>query len=229
MRIPITKFGLPQVAFFSADLVGLMALCGYAMRNRPVYWFVGVEVFLLLILIWILAFFRDPARVIPVGEDILVSPADGTISDIESIDDPNCVGRKLLRIGIFLSVFNVHINRAPCKVKIDKINYVPGKFVDARLPESAKINESNDITMIRLSEPKHKLIVRQISGAIARRIVCDAREGQELFGGEKFGMIKFGSRTELYIPQDVDIDCLVKVGEKVKAGSTILARYIANE
>jgi len=229
MRIPITKFGLPQVAFFSADLVGLMALCGYAMRNSPVYWFVGVEVFLLLILIWILAFFRDPARVIPVGEDILVSPADGTISDIESIDDPNCVGRKLLRIGIFLSVFNVHINRAPCKVKIDKINYVPGKFVDARLPESAKINESNDITMIRLSEPKHKLIVRQISGAIARRIVCDAREGQELFGGEKFGMIKFGSRTELYIPQDVDIDCLVKVGEKVKAGSTILARYIANE
>ena len=126
---------------------------------------------------------------------------------------------------LFLNIFNVHINRVPCSVKIDKITYRKGQFKNAMNPESAKVNESNDIAMTRLDAPAEKLLVRQISGAIARRIVCAAKPEQEFAGGQKFGMIKFGSRTELYLPYHRDVKPLVKVGDKVKAGLTVFIRY----
>ena len=126
---------------------------------------------------------------------------------------------------IFLNIFNVHINRTPCAVKIEKITYKPGKYKNAMDPASGRLNESNDLLMTRLQEPKDKIVVRQISGAIARRIVCEKAEGQKLSGGEKFGMIKFGSRTELYVPAGENVKCLAKIGDKVKAGLTPLVRY----
>ena len=101
---------------------------------------------------------------------------------------------------IFLSIFNVHINRSPCNAKVAKITYKEGRYRNAMNPESGQVNESNDLALVRIGEPEDRLIIRQISGAIARRIVCSAHEGQELTGGEKIGMIKFGSRTELYLP-----------------------------
>jgi phosphatidylserine decarboxylase len=136
------------------------------------------------------------------------------------------IGGKALRIGIFLSIFDVHINRAPCNVKVEKITYKKGGFKDARDPQAGAFNESNDLFLTRKNEPFDKLIVRQISGAIARRIICEAKEGQELAGGQKFGMIKFGSRTELYVPTGEGVKCLVKVGDKVKAGLTPLIRLV---
>lgn len=226
MKIPITKMGLPQVAVFPAMIVTVMLIIAFAghkdiMTGRAV---LIVELVLLAALVFVMAFFRDPERVIPAGEDILISPADGQISDVEIIDDAE-FGGKTIRIGIFLNVFNVHVNRVPCAVVINDIRYKEGQFKNALDPESARVNEANAVYMTRLNEPTDKIMVRQISGAIARRIVCVAKPGDEYAAGDRFGMIKFGSRTELYLPYRDNAKVLVKVGEKVKAGLTIFVRY----
>ena len=191
----------------------------------PVWLIVLAEMILVVFLAFSLAFFRDPCRIVPKDSGVLLSPADGKITDIEKVVEESFIGGSVLRIGIFLSIFDVHINRSPCSVKVEKITYRLGKYKDARDPQAGRVNESSDLFLLRTEMPRNRLIVRQISGAIARRIVCRAKEGQELTGGEKFGMIKFGSRTELYVPADSGIQCLVKVGDKVKAGLTPLIRY----
>jgi phosphatidylserine decarboxylase len=223
MRIPITKYGLPQVAVYPGLCVLIIAASAAGAVKIPALWIVAVVFG--IILIWALSFFRDPKREIPADEKLLLSPADGTVSDIEEVDEPNFIGGKARRIGIFLSVFNVHINRTPCKVRIENITYRPGKFINAMNKNCGKVNESNDIGMTRLSLPSEKLLVRQVSGAIARRIVCDAERGQEFTGGAIFGMIKFGSRTELYLPAGSSAKIKVKIGDKVNAGITVLAKY----
>ncbi len=201
----------------------VMVIAAFAVPAGLLLWI--IEAVLAIILIWALSFFRDPKRDIPTGDNLILSPADGTISDIEEIDEPNFLGGRATRIGIFLSIFNVHINRTPCAVRIEKTTYRKGKFKNAMNPISGKVNESNDIAMTRLEEPKNKILVRQISGAIARRIVCDAQEGQEFAGGAVFGMLKFGSRTELYLPINCGAKIIAKKGDEVKAGLTILAKY----
>lgn len=223
MRIPLTKYGLPQVAVYPGLCILIMAAFAAGAVKIPALW-IAVAIFG-IILIWALSFFRDPKRVISTDEKLLLSPADGTVSDIEEVDEPNFIGGKAKRIGIFLSVFNVHINRTPCKVRIENITYRPGKFINAMNKNCGKVNESNDIGMTRLALPSEKLLVRQISGAIARRIVCDAERGQEFTGGAIFGMIKFGSRTELYLPAGSLAKIKVKIGDKVNAGITVLAKY----
>jgi len=185
-----------------------------------------VELIMGILLVWVLAFFRDPHRRVPRGDNILVAPADGKVTDIDVVEENDVIGGKALKIGIFLSIFDVHINRTPCAARIDKVTYKPGQYTNAMNPSSAQVNESNDIAMTRLSGPRDALLVRQISGAIARRIICRAEVGAEFACGERFGMIKFGSRTELYVPARDDLKCLAKVGDKVKAGETILAKYL---
>jgi phosphatidylserine decarboxylase len=184
-----------------------------------------VELLLLVVLGWVLAFFRDPVRVIPQGRDILLSPADGVVSDIETIEDCPWIEGKVIRIGIFLNIFNVHINRVPCAVKIDGIEYKEGKFKNACDPESARVNEANAVLMTRVEEPCDKLVVRQISGAIARRIVCATKTGDEFKAGDQFGMIKFGSRTELYLPYSESAKVQVEIGQKVRAGLDVFVKY----
>ncbi|MGA2914779.1 MAG: phosphatidylserine decarboxylase [Sedimentisphaerales bacterium] len=223
MRMPITKYGLPQVVIYPGLTVLVMVIAAFAIPAGVLLCI--FEAVLTAILIWLLSFFRDPKRDIPIGDNLILSPADGTISDIEEVEEPNFIGGKATRISIFLSIFNVHINRTPCAVRIGKITYHKGKFKNAMNPISGKVNESNDIAMVRLKEPKDKILVRQISGAIARRIVCDAKEGQEFAGGAVFGMLKFGSRTELYLPVNCGAEIIVRKGDKVKAGRTILAKY----
>jgi len=254
MRIPLTKYGWPQVVILPAAVLTVMTVFLLStMAFLPTWVIVSVEVLLAIALIWVLAFFRDPHRAIPADSNLLLAPADGKITNIEIVDDPpaflpadpprlliedNSSGRrggtrkqegrrcgKTLRIGIFLSIFNAHINRAPCNVKVEMITYKKGKHKNAMTPQSGRINESNDLGLVRIDSPKERLIVRQISGAIARRIVCRLMQGQKLTAGEKFGMIKFGSRTELYLPTRENAKCLVKIGDKVKAGLTPLIRY----
>ncbi len=227
MRIPITKYGLPQAAVFPSIMVVLMIGWYLLMRlTGPHFWVVWIpELFMLIVLIWILSFFRDPNRR-PVQDDsLLLSPADGTIAMVETLDDCPDFGQPVLRIEIFLSIFNVHINRMPCAVQVGKITYKPGKFLDARSPSCHKLNEANEVEVFRVSEPTDRMLVRQISGAVARRIVCDAKTGQSFAGGAQFGMIKFGSCTELYVPARPNLVCKVKKGDKVKAGLTVLAEY----
>lgn len=222
MRIPLTKYGLPQVLVFPCVVLMLMVIAGMLFQGCA-FW--ASETVLLVVLLWVLAFFRDPCRVIPDDKNILLSPADGRVSDVTIVEEDSPIGIKALRIGIFLNIFNVHINRTPCAVRIDKITYKEGQFKNACDPESARVNESNAVEMTRLDEPNDKLLVRQISGAIARRIVCQVKPDQEFAGGYKFGMIKFGSRTELYLPYRENVTTCVKVGDKVRAGLTVMVKY----
>lgn len=227
---------MPQVAVIPLALVGVMAGHWLAARYGfgPGIWentdktlvFVWMpELILFIVLAWTLSFFRDPYREIPQDNSALLSPADGTVTDIEIVENDPAFPGKAMRIGIFLSIFNVHINRAPCAVKIGKITYKPGQFKNAMSPNSGRVNESNDVRMIRLDAPQDELMVRQISGAIARRIVCATKTGDQLDAGQQFGMLKFGSRTELYVPVRENVKCRVKLGDKVRAGLTILVKY----
>jgi phosphatidylserine decarboxylase len=226
MKLALTKYGWPEVAIFPAIVLGAMIVClGAGVLYFGAWVIISTEAVLLVILIWILAFFRDPYRQSPRDSSLLLSPADGEITDIEIVKEGDFIGEHVIRIGIFLSIFNVHINRSPCNSKVEKISYKKGRYKNAASPQAGRVNESNDLYMTKTDNPRDKLIVRQISGAIARRIVCAAKEGQELTGGEKFGMIKFGSRTELYLPARSNVKCLVRRGDKVKAGVTPLIRY----
>lgn len=226
MRIPLTKYGLPQVIAYPAMIVAVMiAYLVVGALYLSAWAVISVEVLLAAALLWVFSFFRDPHRPVSAYKEILLAPADGKVTDIEIVAEDNFIGGRALRIGVFLGIFDVHINRAPCNVKVEKITYKPGKYKNALNPAAGRINESNDVAMTRTDSPEDKLVVRQISGAITRRIVCTARQGQELTGGEKFGMIKFGSRTELYLPVREDAKCLVRVGDKVKAGLTPIVKY----
>ena len=186
----------------------------------------AAEAVLFVILVWTLAFFRDPPRRILRDEKVLLSPADGKVTDIAVVGDSG-LGERALRIGIFLSIFNVHLNRVPCSVRIARISYKKGRYRNAMSPESGRVNESNDILMTRLEEPGDRLLIRQVSGAIARHIVCGAKEKDEYGQGDRFGMIKFGSRTELYLParEEENYDIVVKIGDSVRAGLSPLVRY----
>ena len=235
MRLALTKYGWPQVVIFPAIVLGAMILfptlmCGVLGVLYLSSWaIISIEAVLAVVLIWALSFFRDPYRLCPKEANLLLSPADGGITDIEIVEENDFIGEHAIRIGIFLSIFDVHINRAPCNVKVERISYKKGKYKNAMSPESGCVNESNELCIIRTDSPKERLIVRQISGAIARRIVCAIREGQVLTGGEKFGMIKFGSRTELYVPARANVRCLVQIGDRVKAGLTPLVKYVVRD
>lgn len=226
MRLKLTKYGWPQVVVLPAIVIAAMVIFVLvSFWSLTIWTSVSIEAILAVVLAWVLAFFRDPYRAILLDKSVLLAPADGRITDIEIADEGDFICGPALRIGIFLSIFDVHINRAPCNAKVEKITYRQGQCKNAMSPQSGRVNESNDLWLIRTDSPQDKLIVRQISGAIARRIVCKTSEGQSLTGGEKFGMIKFGSRTELYVPAREYTECLVKVGDKVKAGLSALVRY----
>ena len=223
MHIPITRYGLPQALVYPAITLAVMAALFIFLPRGIVL--AAAETVLLLLLVWMLMFFRDPLREIVPNELVLLSPADGTITDITETEHPD-LGGKALRIGMFLSVFNVHINRFPCSVRVEAVRYKKGQFKNAMSADSGRINEANEVLVTRLSEPHHRLLIRQVSGAVARRIVCEAMIGEEYTQGYAFGMIKFGSRTELYIPlSDGRHDIAVKIGDKVRAGLTPLVVY----
>jgi phosphatidylserine decarboxylase len=168
-------------------------------------------------LLFTLNFFRDPERAIPQEADLLVSPADGTVVEISEVQEDEFLRAPCHKIGIFLSVFDVHVNRSPCDGTVRATRYRPGKFLDARHPDCGRVNESNAIHV-------GDVLVKQIAGAIARRIVCEAKPNDVLARGQRFGMIKFGSRTELYIPKDRVAELRVRINDKVKGGQTVIAR-----
>ena len=170
-------------------------------------------------------FFRNPKRKLPDDPELLVSPADGKVKDIGIVDfDMAPFDGKALRIGIFLSVLDVHVNRASADLEVLETAYRPGQYLDARHPDCHRLNEARTISgRATVGERSFPMAVRQISGAIARRIVCPVEKGRKLKRGEIYGMIKFGSRTELYLPPE-GFDVLVKVGDTVRGGRTALAR-----
>ncbi|MCF7792196.1 MAG: phosphatidylserine decarboxylase [Victivallales bacterium] len=190
--------------------------------------FTVITVVLIISWIAIAAFFRDPDRDIPDEENVLVAPADGKIKDIRIFNESEYKevfgDKSVTRIGLFLSIFNVHINRMPCDLEVTGTEYKEGKFHDARNEKAITENESNAVIgKGRVGDHEFPVIVKQISGAVARRIVCGVEKGETYKKGKKFGMIKFGSRTEIYLPSEEWMKLKVRVGDKVLAGETVIA------
>ena len=176
----------------------------------------------LVLTIWVYYFFRDPERVIIDDDNYLVSPADGEVIKVEEVDGPKELGlenKKFKKISVFMNVFDCHVNRTPCAGKIEEILYKPGKFVNASLDKASEDNERN---YFKIKDPHNNdIIVVQIAGLVARRIVCESNKDQELRQGDRIGMIRFGSRADIYYE---NYEPLVKVGQKAISGETLLAK-----
>ncbi|MDB1144790.1 MAG: phosphatidylserine decarboxylase [Alcaligenaceae bacterium] len=180
----------------------------------------SVGLIFLVLALFVLQFFRDPKRDTPDQEGVLVSPADGKVISIAKTQDPYADGREALKISVFMNVFNVHSNRMPISGEIQDIQYIPGKFFTADLDKASIENERNAV----LIKSEYGLISSvQIAGMVARRIICNVKVGDVLERGQRYGMIRFGSRVDLYLP--LNAEPMVKIGQKVSASTTILAKF----
>jgi phosphatidylserine decarboxylase len=207
----IAREGYPLI--FTAAILALLAL---------VVGWIAFGIMLALITLAITGFFRDPERQAPVGEGLVVSPADGKVVTIAGVKgDPLFLG-SATRVSIFLSPLDVHINRTPVEGKIAKITYQPGKFLAAYKEEAAQRNEQNALSIVDSKGRTWGVV--QIAGVIARRIICRAKQGDQLARGERFGLIMFGSRTDTYLPEGCQV--AVTEGQRVKGGETVLARFV---
>ncbi len=218
----LTRYGIKE---WGLSLAGALLLLGlsYFLWVKGLFFPAGFIVagFAILQFFCIAFFFRNPKRNLPNDAGAILSPADGLIKDIEIMETPDVEGfeGKALRIGIFLSVLNVHVNRAPDSMDVKNVHYRKGEYLDARHNEASKRNEA--MTISGSSAHNQPMAVRQISGAIARRIVCPVKAGKSLKKGQIYGMIKFGSRTELYLPAEA-VELRVKPGDKVRGGTSIM-------
>jgi phosphatidylserine decarboxylase len=212
--IPVAKEGIPFIAISGLLTVGLWTMGGV--------WSTYLLGAFTLFAAW---FFRNPARRIPPGENLIVSPGDGTVVAIESEFEHQYLKEQSVRISIFLNVFDVHINRMPVAGIVQDIVYKPGKFMMANQPEASSGNEQNALMLCRSDGVK--ILCVQIAGLVARRIVSWVVPGEQVEKGERFGLIRFGSRMDVYLPETSSIR--VQVGSKVKGGSSILAEVSCAE
>jgi phosphatidylserine decarboxylase len=223
-RLGLARAGLAEVVVFSLLFLGVGGLLGAAaVLLHWAFWLpLAVAVLLWLEVIF---FFRDPPRRIPADPRAVVSPADGTVTHVDEVAADDFPGGRAFRICIFLSIFNVHVNRVPRTGRVVGVSYFPGEFLDARHADCPVRNEQLWTDLEETGNPARRFRIKQISGAIARRIVCWLKPGEEVRAGDRCGMIKFGSRTELLLPAGEAMDVQVKVGDKVKGGSTVLLRF----
>jgi phosphatidylserine decarboxylase len=215
--VPIHRDGWPFIAAFA----GVSLLLGAAV-SQPLGWIGAVAT------LWCTYFFRDPDRVTPTRGDLVVSPADGVVQMIQPAVPPaelGMSGAPLARISIFLNVFDVHVNRVPADGTVARLAYRPGRFFNAALDKASELNERQSV---RLATPGgRELAFVQIAGLVARRIRCDLQEGQPVRGGERFGLIRFGSRVDVYLPAGAA--ALVAVGQRMVAGETVIADLASSE
>ena len=213
---PIHRAGWPFVVLFLAGSAGL------AYVAEPLGW-VGA-----VLTLWCAYFFRDPQRVTPIRQGLVVSPADGVVQTIDAAAPPpelEMGPAPRPRVCVFMNVFNVHVNRVPCDGTVSKLNYRPGRFFNASLDKASEFNERQSIRL-RTADDRNIAFV-QIAGLVARRIVCNLGEGQTVRAGERFGLIRFGSRVDVYLPDGVAP--LVVPGQRTVAGETVIADVRAQE
>lgn len=205
--LPVAREGYPFIlgSAFATAIVAVLGLYELALFFLAVTFFVSF-------------FFRDPERVIPEEEGAVVSPADGKVLDVSVVQESDFAAEKMLKVSIFMSVFNVHVNRIPDNGRVTDIIYYPGKFFSANLAKASRDNERNAVSL-EIGRGR-KLIVVQVAGLIARRIICKIRKGDRLSRGERYGMICFGSRLDVYLPPETLP--AVSVGDKVLAGTSVL-------
>jgi phosphatidylserine decarboxylase len=216
--VRLTRHGTREMLIGSVVLLAVGGALG-----RFVYW--PLSLIVLPVLVWLFAFFRDPERAVPAEQNTMVSPADGKVSDITELASEPLLGEEpAVRIGIFLSVFNVHMNRSPCDGVVADVIYKKGKFINAMShAKASEDNESNTIVLKEAGSGRPVAVVRQIVGLIARRIICTARPGDQVTRGQRIGMIKFGSRTELTIPKRLAPQVKVKEGDTVRGAMDVIA------
>jgi phosphatidylserine decarboxylase len=203
-------------------LIGSVVLALLALGLGAV--FKPLALIMLPLFIFLFAFFRDPERPLPIEQHAVVSPADGTVSDITTMDHDPLIGGPAVRVGIFLSVFNVHVNRCPCDGRVLDVQYKKGKFINAmRHNEASDENESNTIILAEPDGDRPIAVVKQIVGLIARRIVCTTVAGEKVTRGQRIGMIKFGSRTEVTLAKFLDPQIKVTVGQTVRGAADVIA------
>jgi phosphatidylserine decarboxylase len=222
MRLPIATYGRRD-CFVTASLLlavaGVLAVVPLALHAPG---FSLVALLPVALAAFAVSFYRDFEREIPSDVGLVVSPADGTVTDVVEVDEKEWIGGRALRVGIFLSPLNVHVNRAPVAGTVEKVVHREGKMLKAYDPRAIDENES---TLLALrTEDGLRVSVRQVTGALARRIVCAVQAGQKLARGERYGMIKLGSRTELLVPAAAGFVCRVKPGDKVRGGITVLGQ-----
>lgn len=205
--LPLAPEGYPFI-FASALASAVLAIVGLGV---PALFFLALCVFIGF-------FFRDPQRRIPQEEGAVVSPADGKIVEVRVVQESDFTAEEMLKISVFMTVFDVHVNRIPTEGTVTDISYRPGKFLAANLNKASRYNERNAISLEMTGG--RKLVVVQVAGLIARRIICKIQKGDRLRRGERFGMICFGSRLDVYLPPDTRL--AVAVGEKVLAGTSLL-------
>lgn len=212
----LSPYGQPQTMQIGFATTGAVFVCLILSWAIPAFLFLvfgGV----------LLATFRDPERIVPAGPGQLVAPADGRVVSVFDLENYEPFGGPARCVRIFLSLLNVHVNRCPCLGRVVSVTHKPGLYLSALKPECPEQNESVTLVLAAVEDGRPAAAVRQVSGAIARRIVCEAASGDILERGERFGMIKLGSVTELYIPLDRKPQVLVQVGHQVRGGETIVA------
>lgn len=220
-RTYFARHGWAEI-FFLAGMLSVVAVSGLvlALTCHPAWTVMALA--LLPFVVFTFAFFRNPMRTPPADENTLCSPADGVVTDVDEVEEPGFPGGKAKRISIFLSVFNVHVNRAPVSGTVERIVYLPGLYLDARHPECFRRNEQ---LWLDIRDDQGRLWrVRQVAGAIARRIVCQAKVGTKVTRGAFYGLIKFGSRTEILWETDLACKPLVQVGSIVRGGQTAVCQ-----
>jgi phosphatidylserine decarboxylase len=206
-RIPIAREGYPFIAF-SAFIALILALIEYEM----------LALIALVLTGFVLYFFRDPERITPDDDDAFVAPADGRVILVEKIFDDRFVSEHVYKISIFMSIFDVHVNRVPFPGKVEKIQYTPGSFYSANTDQGGLSNEHCGITLSTKKNFRYAIV--QVAGLLARNIVCWAEKEDTLERGTRFGMIRFGSRVDVYLPQNIQVE--VRSGQKVKSGETVI-------
>lgn len=204
---PIAKAGLPFVgiAAFATAVFALLGLAFLALTGLAATFFICY-------------FFRDPERLVPDRDGVVVSPADGKVIKVETVEKGRFYNEKCLKVSIFMSIFNVHVNRIPFTGEIVRVAYFPGKYFSANLDKASADNEHNAVFL--KTDNGREICFVQIAGLVARRIICNVQEGQKVSRGQRFGLICFGSRLDVYLPADTTVS--VQVGDRVSAGTTVL-------
>lgn len=215
----IAKEGMPFV--LSGLILTAFLFFGWVFSDN--IWLLSAAIFLAAVTLFMAIFFRDPDRVVPEGQDILVSPADGFIVGISEISDHHFLKAPAIQVSIFLTIFDVHINRVPVSGVVEYVNYKTGKFLSAFKEEASEANEQSEVGLV--TESGIKIAFKQIAGLVARRIICKLKKGQSCQTGERYGLIRFGSRADLILPLETKIE--IKKGQHVTGGLTIIGRLPA--
>ena len=204
-------------------IAALVAAGGYALALNRRSWPLWILAFLLtLVALWVAYFFRDPERTGQRGEHLVIAPADGKIVQIAEVDEPDFMKGRAMRVSIFMNVFNVHVNRYPVNGSVTYVHYNPGKFLNAAADKASLENEQSTVGV---ETGRHKVLVRQIAGLIARRIVTYSKVGDKAVQGERFGIIRFGSRVDVFMPVGSTVN--VKLGQLTSAGVTVIGELPA--